>query len=102
MAWSSALAVGHAEIDRQHQVLIEIANRLNHAMHVGAGRAACGSILDELVNYTVNHFGFEEKLMEKHRYPDRAAHLAAHHKLIEEVSKFKRQYETAGQRSRSS
>lgn len=94
MAWSNALAVGHAEIDRQHQVLIEIANRLNNAMHVGAGRAACGSILDELVNYTVNHFGFEEKLMEKHRYPDREAHLAAHHKLIEEVSKFKRQYES--------
>lgn len=96
MAWSSALAVGHAEIDRQHQVLIEIANRLNHAMLTGAGRVACGSILDELVNYTVNHFGFEEKLMEKHSYPDRAAHLAAHRKLIAEVSKFKRQYEDGG------
>jgi hemerythrin-like metal-binding protein len=96
MEWSSALAVGHAEIDRQHQVLIEIANRLNGAMRSGAGRAACGSILDELVNYTINHFGFEEKLMNKHQYADREAHLAAHRKLIEEVSKFKRQYEAGG------
>jgi methyl-accepting chemotaxis protein len=61
MVWSNALSVGHAEIDRQHQVLIEIANRLNASMRSGAGRAACGSILDELVNYTVNHFAFEEK-----------------------------------------
>ena len=96
MEWSTALAVGHAEIDRQHQVLIEIANRLNSAMRSGAGRAACGSILDELVNYTINHFGFEEKLMNKHQYADREAHLAAHRKLIEEVSKFKRQYEAGG------
>jgi len=96
MEWSSALAVGHAEIDRQHQVLIDIANRLNEAMHSGAGRTACGSILDELVNYTVNHFSFEEKLMEQHQYTDRAAHLAAHRKLIDDVSRFKRQYEAGG------
>jgi methyl-accepting chemotaxis protein len=93
MVWSNALSVGHAEIDRQHQVLIEIANRLNASMHSGAGRAACGSILDELVNYTVNHFTFEEKLMDKHRYGDREGHLAAHRRLIADVSKFKRQYE---------
>ncbi|MCM8625227.1 bacteriohemerythrin [Accumulibacter sp.] len=94
--WSSALSVGHSEIDRQHQVLIEIANRLNHAMRSGAGRAACGSILEELVNYTVSHFGFEEKLMDKHGYTDREAHLAAHRKLIDEVSRFRRQYESGG------
>jgi hemerythrin-like metal-binding protein len=96
MEWSSALAVGHAEIDRQHQVLIDIANRLNAAMQLGAGRAACGSILEELVNYTVNHFGFEQKLMEKHRYPDREAHLGAHRKLVDEISRFKRQYDAGG------
>lgn len=96
MEWSGALAVGHAEIDRQHQVLIEIANRLNDAMHSGAGRTACGSILDELVTYTVNHFGFEEKLMERHQYADREAHLLQHRKLIEDVSKFKREYDGGG------
>ena len=96
MEWSSALAVGHAEIDRQHQVLIGIANRLNAAMRSGAGRPACGAILDELVNYTVNHFAFEQKLMEQHQYGDRDAHLAAHRKLIEEVSRFKREYDAGG------
>ncbi|HNC51873.1 MAG TPA: bacteriohemerythrin [Accumulibacter sp.] len=96
MEWSSALAVGHSEIDRQHQILIEIANRLNNAMRTGAGRAACGTILDELVDYTINHFGFEEKLMEKHQYAHREAHAQAHRQLIEDVSKFKRQFEAGG------
>ena len=96
LEWSTALAVGHAEIDRQHQVLIEIANRLNNAMRSGAGRSACGTILDELLNYTVNHFSFEEKLMEKHHYADREAHLAKHRDLIERVKTFKRQYESGG------
>jgi len=92
MEWSAALAVGHAEIDRQHQVLIEIANRLNSAMRAGAGRQVCGSILDELVDYTVSHFSFEEKLMEKHQYGQRTAHLAEHRKLIDQVNRFKAQY----------
>jgi len=96
MEWSSALAVGHAEIDRQHQVLIDIANRLNGAMRSGAGRSACGAILDELLNYTVNHFAFEQKLMEQHQYADRDAHLAAHRKLIEDVRRFKREYDAGG------
>lgn len=90
--WSPSLAVGHAEIDRQHQVLIEIANRLNGAMRVGAARTVCGSILDELVNYTVNHFSFEEKLMEKHQYPQRSAHLAEHRKLIDKLGCFKAEF----------
>ncbi|HNK03654.1 MAG TPA: bacteriohemerythrin, partial [Accumulibacter sp.] len=93
MDWSAALAVGHPEIDQQHQVLIEIANRLNGAMRSGAGRATCGAILDELVNYTLTHFSFEEKLMEKHQYAQRPAHMAEHRKLIERVSRFKEQYE---------
>ncbi|WP_265945793.1 bacteriohemerythrin [Dechloromonas sp. A34] len=94
MEWSSALAVGHAEIDRQHQVLIAIANRLNAAMHAGHGREIAGPILNELVNYTLNHFDFEEKLMEKHAYAGRNLHAAEHKKLIADVSKFKQQFDS--------
>ena len=34
--------------------------------------------------------------MEKHRYPDREAHLGAHRKLVDEISRFKRQYDAGG------
>ncbi len=94
MEWSSALQVGHAEIDRQHQILIEIANRLNAAMQTGRGRDVSGTILNELVDYTVNHFGFEEGLMNTHGYVNRDGHLEEHRKLIQSVTDFKRQFES--------
>ena len=93
MEWSSALSVGHAEIDRQHKTLIEIANRLNAAMHEGHGKEMLGSILSELVNYTVEHFAFEERLMDKHGYGGRQEHAAEHRKLIADVGRFKQQFE---------
>ncbi|MFZ1375911.1 MAG: bacteriohemerythrin [Geothrix sp.] len=98
MEWSPALQVGHPEIDRQHQKLIDIANRLNAAMQAGQGRAVSGEILQELVDYTVSHFGFEEGLMHTHGYSDRDAHLEEHRKLIQSVTAFKQQFD-AGQAS---
>jgi len=94
MEWSSALSVGHSEIDRQHQVLIEIANRLNAAMRAGHGRQVAGPILNELVDYTINHFSFEENLMAKHAYPERERHMGEHRKLIADLSKFKQQFDS--------
>ncbi|MBL8397287.1 MAG: bacteriohemerythrin [Candidatus Accumulibacter sp.] len=93
LQWSNILSSGHAEIDKQHRKLIEIANRLNQAISVGAGRAACGTLLDELIDYTVNHFAFEERLMNTHQYSQREAHVAAHQRLIEDVSRFKNRYQ---------
>jgi len=92
--WSPALAVGYAEIDAQHQRLVEIANELNSAMHSGAGAAASGQVLNELVDYTVQHFGYEEGEMRKHRYPQSDAHKEAHRKLVEEVSAFKEKFDS--------
>jgi methyl-accepting chemotaxis protein len=94
LEWSQSLAVGHPDIDQQHQKLIEIANRLSAAMQAGHSRDALGQILNELVDYTVNHFGFEENLMAKHGYQHREAHLAEHRKLVAEVSRFKQQFES--------
>jgi methyl-accepting chemotaxis protein len=94
--WSTALQVGFGEIDRQHQTLIDIANRLNAAMQSGQGRSACGTLLNELVDYTVNHFAFEEGLMRQHGYPAQEHHLEQHRKLIADVSHFKQQFETGG------
>lgn len=94
LEWSSTLAVGYRDIDLQHQKLIEIANRLHDAMGRGQARAALGRILKELVDYTVTHFAFEEKLMEQHSYLHRDAHVKEHRKLIAEVERFVQQFES--------
>ena len=94
MEWSAALSVGFGEIDRQHQRLIEIANALNAAMQTGEGTSAVGRILNELVDYTVKHFAYEENLMRQQGYRDINNHLAEHKKLIDDVSAYKRQFES--------
>jgi methyl-accepting chemotaxis protein len=94
MEWSAALAVGFGEIDRQHQRLVEIANELNSAMHSGAGAQVAGKILNELVDYTVKHFAYEEGEMKKHSYPQREAHFEEHRKLVAEVSAFKQKFDS--------
>ncbi len=93
MEWSSTLAVGFAEIDRQHQRLVEIANELNSAMHSGAGSQVVGRVLHELIDYTVKHFAYEESEMKKHAYPERDAHMEQHRKLVANVSAFKQKFD---------
>jgi hemerythrin-like metal-binding protein len=51
--------------------------------------AVTGNILDRLVSYTVMHFGVEEKLFQKHGYPDADQHKKVHEKLIAKVIDFK-------------
>ena len=92
--WSPALSVGHGEIDTQHQRLVEIANELNSAMHNGVGVEAAGRVLNELVDYTVKHFAYEEGEMRKSRYPQSDAHKEEHRKLVAEVLAFKEKFDS--------
>lgn len=93
MEWSDALKVGHSVIDRDHQRLVALINKLGDAMSAGQGRDACGSVLDELINYTQTHFANEERLMALHRYGDESRHKAEHVKLVQEVRDFKARYD---------
>ncbi|HEX8964288.1 MAG TPA: bacteriohemerythrin [Rhodocyclaceae bacterium] len=93
ISWSPMLSTGVQEIDDQHKKLIDLVNKLNDAMHAGQGKEALGSVLGELVKYTVYHFGTEERLMGQHKYAESAAHMAEHKKLIQDVSAFKTKFD---------
>lgn len=94
ISWSAMLSTGVEQIDTQHKKLIELANNLNDAMHAGKGKEALKPFFDELVKYTVYHFGTEEKLMGEHPYPDVAEHKEQHKKLVAEVSAFKAKFDS--------
>jgi len=93
LTWSSVFSVGVKDIDDQHKKLVDLANQLNDAMRAGHGKDVLGKVLNELVDYTVYHFGFEEKLMDKHQYPNQAAHKEEHKKLVQEVAAFKGKFD---------
>ncbi len=77
-AWSDQWKVGDAMVDSQHQKLVEMINRLYDAMMAGKANDTLGNRLRELVAYTRNHFGAEERLMSRHQYPEFARHKKIH------------------------
>ena len=88
MPWGPQFATGIEQIDTQHKELVRLVNQLHRAMRQQKGAREVGGILGELANYTVFHFGFEEKLFDRYNYPDTKKHKEIHTDLVNEVSAF--------------
>jgi hemerythrin-like metal-binding protein len=65
-------------------------------MKLGKGKEILGGVLNELVSYTVYHFGFEEKLFDKHGYSETIIHKRQHADPVEQVKKFVDGYNNSG------
>lgn len=94
IAWSGMLSTGISEQDNQHKKLIDLINQLNDAMKDGKGAEVMGKVLAELVNYTVFHFGYEEKLMAQYKFEDTPAHKAEHVKFVQTAGDFKKKFDS--------
>ena len=87
LSWSDSLAIGIEEIDRHHQELIDIRNKLvdccklDNAPH----SETFHNILADLFEYSRTHFCAEEALMQSIDYPDLASHQDEHHQFIEHI-----------------
>lgn len=93
MTWGPMLQVGYGDMDAQHKRLVELVNQLDDAMRGGHGRDVVGPVLNELIRYTVSHFAFEEKLMDRYGISSSVAHKAEHKKLVADVSAFKAKFD---------
>ena len=88
LQWKEEYEVGVAEIDEQHQKLIDIANRVYELMRNELALDKYDQIveiLQELKEYTVYHFHFEEGLMQKVRYKKRFSHKILHQNFLAQV-----------------
>ncbi len=92
--WTPKLSLGIDKIDEQHKELVRLINRLHRAMKLKAGIRQAGDILDKLAEYTVYHFSFEEKLFDKHGYPQSDEHKEDHRKLLESVVNFQKDFKS--------
>lgn len=88
MVWNDGFSVNIQEIDDQHKVLINLINDVYKGMVLNKTREYLGRSLDALVDYTVNHFGYEERLFDQYNYPGTEEHKEAHGKLVGQVSDF--------------
>ena len=93
ITWNERLSVKVKAVDEQHQKLVQLLNELHDAMLVGKGQDALGKILDDLLQYTMTHFAFEERLLSTHGYPAFPKHKAMHDALVKQVTEFKERFD---------
>jgi len=80
--WDDTLRVGVDAIDKDHQVITSLLNRVAHdALDV----EDLDEVIVELVDYTHYHFRREQAIMESCDYPKKEEHIALHCKLSMQV-----------------
>ena len=92
MTFTSSLSVGYNAIDEQHIRWIELINAVYKSLESGSSKEKLGMVLKDLVDYTVWHFGFENKMMTEYNYPEKDSHMKLHRDFIAEIKKLEERY----------
>ena len=92
LLWQDNLNTGIQVIDDQHRRIVEMINQL-HAAQTGGSQLGVAEVIDELVDYTLSHFAFEEELMEEAGYPFCAAHKRVHEVFTKRVSEYRMRFQ---------
>ncbi len=86
MQWNDELSIGIAEIDNQHKWLFKLTNDLHSSLEkADVSNDEIEEVLEQLVDYTMNHFIIEEELFERLGYPETAEHKAHHNVFCSNV-----------------
>ncbi|MCU7959267.1 MAG: bacteriohemerythrin [gamma proteobacterium symbiont of Bathyaustriella thionipta] len=91
LEWSSDLDTGIHVIDKQHRRIVDYINQLDHAAR-NHSREEVAAVLDQLVDYTLSHFTFEEGLMEEAGYPFVNAHKKVHKLFVRRVADYQQRF----------
>ena len=85
VSWNSSYNLGIEEIDRQHQFLFDIMDRLCQAINMGKGPYIISHILDELAGYASVHFETEERYFSDFSYDKAQEHIKEHHEFHKKI-----------------
>jgi hemerythrin len=85
LRWTSALSIGVAALDAQHEEFFRRVDRLLDAM-LARDRSEASCLLAFLQRHVTDHFAAEERLMREVGYPDAALHAAEHLAFAAEIA----------------
>lgn len=89
--WSDDLDTGIMVIDDQHKRIVAMINQLDAAQRA-ASQEQAGEVIDELIDYTVSHFAFEEAMIEEAGYIFTKAHKRVHALFIKRVEDYRERF----------
>lgn len=84
--WREQMSIGNTHIDDDHKYLICLINSAELALKTPENRDAISIIIEQLVNYTEEHFAREEGIQLKAGFPFYAEHKMQHQSLIQELN----------------
>jgi hemerythrin len=91
IAWTDDLATGIDVIDHQHMRIVDNINQMEEAMG-RQDRHLIGHLLDELIDYTLSHFAFEESLQLEAGYKYARPHKAIHDAFAKRVARYQERH----------
>jgi hemerythrin len=92
--WDDKYATGIQLIDSQHKELFSLTNELFHAC-LGADEAlesVFKETMGRMVEYVRFHFGFEQELLQRIKYPDYHEHKRQHDILVKNILESVKEY----------
>ncbi len=85
ISWDDEFSVGIEAIDRQHTRMLSLINQIDEVIQQGGTYEMFAPVLDDLIDYTIQHFAHEEKLLEENHCPDIDKHKKSHVRLRGEL-----------------
>lgn len=92
LVWTADLNTGIDVIDKQHQRIVDYINELDTARTSGHKMEDVGKVIDEMVDYTLSHFAFEESMQEEAHYPFLKAHKKVHELFVSKVANLQERF----------
>lgn len=92
MLWNDRFSLGIKTIDEQHKKLFDLIERTQELIQDAEDGIDCYdeivSVLNQLADYTVYHFEYEEKEMKQVGFEGLDLHIEQHQAFVEKVNEF--------------
>lgn len=95
LIWTDNLNTGIDVIDNQHKRIVDYINKLYSVHNRHADKAAMRDVIDELVDYTLTHFAFEEGMLDDCDYAQLAEHKALHEQFAAQVRELRDRFDSS-------
>jgi hemerythrin len=89
IVWSDELNTGIAEIDVQHRRIVDFINSLQVAKEKNNTKLV-DEVVSGCVDYTANHFSYEESLQDEAGYEFLEVHRKVHAMFTQRISEYQR------------
>lgn len=84
--WNASFQIGHAAIDEQHRRIVDTINKLAEEQKVDKHSETFTDAMTVLTQYSIEHFRYEEALLEKINYPELDKQIQHHKEFKKKIA----------------